>query len=90
MNTVGRADIITDGLNKEGGRAGSQCACEGSGSCLCTGWTAVLVTQMMCVSGKSAAPFCACEVGNPSLLNGTGLFGSGAGSGEGSRLDIRF
>lgn len=49
-----------------------------------------LVTEMMCVSGKSAAPFCACEVGNPSLLNGTGLFGSGAGSGEGSRLEVRF
>lgn len=90
MKTVGRADIITDGLNKEGGRAGRQCVCEGSGFCLCTGWMAVLVTQMMCVSGKSAAPFCACEVGNTSLLNGTGLFGSGAGSGEGSRLDVRF
>lgn len=41
------------------------------------------------MSVKSGALFCACEVGNPALLNGTGLFGSGAGSGEGSRVDVQ-
>lgn len=50
----------------------------------------MLVTEMMGVSVKSGVLFCACEVGNPALLNSTGLFGSGRGSGEGSRLDVQF
>lgn len=72
-------------------RAGRECASEGCRFCLCTVWMTMPVTKLMCVSeiSSSVLGWLRGILPKHSCVS-TGIFGSGARSGKGARLDVWF